>query len=366
MRARLYLILATAGEMESYEKLGFLDRFRKQVEFYSRDFDVTVISSDKKDFSRTLGVQHVRFPLPRIPALKHILYYTFLTLYSLRMKKGVIRVFGVANPTLPIIKLFSRNPIAASYHYDWVDQARAYHNRFKWLMAVLTEKLVIPSIDLLLPTTTRLQKKLRSKYSVKAVTNPNFVDDSIFRPSTRKTRRLIYLGRLHWYKGVDDLLKAVAEYDKDLEVLILGEGSEKQNLTNLAKTLGLTNTNLPGSVKQAELASKLSSSYAMVLPTTLMEGHPKVIIEAFASGTPCIVTDVRGSREVVSDGVNGLVLEPKNVGQLSHAIKTVCDDRDLREMLSKGALRESRTYRMEKVLQREISVLKSLLKAKHA
>ena len=91
-----------------------------------------------------------------------------------------------------------------------------------------------------------------------------------------------------------------------------------------------------------------------------MEGHPKVIIEAFASGTPCIVTDIRGSREMVRNGVNGIVVKPKDSEGLSKAIEMVCEDKLLKKKLSKNALSEGSKYYIEKVMSKEIKVLKSM------
>ena len=107
-RKKLYLILATAGDIESFENFGFLERFKKQIKYYSHSFSVEILSSDKKDYSDYLGVRHRISPVMiHKPIIKQVLYFFFQILVSLKFKDGVIRVFGISNPALPFVKLLS-------------------------------------------------------------------------------------------------------------------------------------------------------------------------------------------------------------------------------------------------------------------
>ena len=116
-----------------------------------------------------------------------------------------------------------------------------------------------------------------------------------------------------------------------------------------------------GHLVQESVSSFLRESYALVLPTITMEGHPKVLIESFASGTPCIVTDVRGSREIVTNNIDGLIVKPKDADQLKSAIKRIFESNSFRKMLSRNALKEGKRYFMERVVSREVRILKSIL-----
>ena len=79
MKRKLYLIMATGGELSEMERFGFLGRFREQVSLYSKRFDVTVYSSDSNNYSGKIGARHVNLSwLPRKPGIKHMLYYLFL------------------------------------------------------------------------------------------------------------------------------------------------------------------------------------------------------------------------------------------------------------------------------------------------
>ncbi len=359
-KPKLYFVLATAGDLEVQERLGFLQRFKKQIEFYKKEFDVEVLSADKKNYSRYLGVRHRTCPLMiNKPLIKHIMYALFLIISSISFKKGVIKTWGTMYPSLPFMKIISRNPIVSSYHYDWIEQEKIHHNVLKWLVAVLTEKLAFLGIDFLIPTTERLQRKF-SYRNIQTEVVPNFVDNSVFYPSLKKKRQIVYIGRLVWYKGVDILLKAVSMYDKSIKLFIIGSGSDELRLKKLAKSLLLKNTVFTGSLDQNSVASYLRESYALILPTITMEGHPKVIIESLACGTPCIVTDVLGSREIIKNGYNGLVVQPKDAKQLSAAIKTIFEDNELRKKLSENAIKESRKYYIKNVMRKEMKIIKKL------
>ena len=85
-----------------------------------------------------------------------------------------------------------------------------------------------------------------------------------------------------------------------------------------------------GEIKGPELLAWYAASDCFVLPS-YREGFPNTVIEAGAMGLPSIVTDINGSREIISDGINGLVVPPKNVEALSEAMKKMLIDSDFRE-----------------------------------
>lgn len=359
-KPRLYLVLATAGDLESYDRQGFLDRFKRQVDYYSDRFDVTVISPDRKDYSSRIGVRHRTSPMMSAkPVLRHMLYMIFLVSISIGMRRGVIRVFNVSNPAIPFMRALSGNPVVASYHYDWVDQARVHHNALKWLSAWVIERFVFTSLDFVIPMSGRLKKKLR-RHGFRMEVIPNFVDSAVFHASGSKKRQIIFMGRMERYKGIDVLLKAASGLDRKLLVLLAGDGPDRSRLESLSRDLGV-NARFLGYLDQKALAKHVRESYALALPTTTMEGNPKVIIEAFASGTPCIVTDIRGSREIVTDSVNGLIVRPGDDKGMRMAIGRIVSDRALRSRLSVNALKESRKYSIERLLGREAAILKEVL-----
>ena len=85
-----------------------------------------------------------------------------------------------------------------------------------------------------------------------------------------------------------------------------------------------------------DVASVLISSHVAVLPS-YREGLPKSLLEAAAIGRAIIATNVPGCTEVVSDGVTGLLVEPRDVQSLSEAMLKLGRDRELRQRLARAA-----------------------------
>ena len=76
----------------------------------------------------------------------------------------------------------------------------------------------------------------------------------------------------------------------------------------------------------------------VAMPTTRQgEGCPVALLEAMACGKACVATDVPGSRDIIEDGVSGLLVEPENAIDLASAIQRLINDRQFRERMGKAA-----------------------------
>lgn len=84
------------------------------------------------------------------------------------------------------------------------------------------------------------------------------------------------------------------------------------------------------------MESILGVTDIVVLPS-YREGLPRILIEAAACGLPLVTTDVPGCREVVDDGINGLLVTVKQVDELCEAIEKLLDSADLRECMGRSA-----------------------------
>ena len=67
------------------------------------------------------------------------------------------------------------------------------------------------------------------------------------------------------------------------------------------------------------------------------EGFPNTVIEAGAMGLPSIVTDINGSREIIEEGQNGLIVPPRDMISLCTAMKRMVEDEVLREQFKRNA-----------------------------
>ncbi len=91
--------------------------------------------------------------------------------------------------------------------------------------------------------------------------------------------------------------------------------------------------------RRDDIAELLCITDVFVLPTSLMEGIPRVLLEAAASGLPIVTSDTRGCRDVVEHGKTGLLIKPGDSVELSHAILSLLGDPVRRSSLGKEARR---------------------------
>lgn len=169
-------------------------------------------------------------------------------------------------------------------------------------------------------------------------------------PSTK--RELVAVGRLTRQKGFDLLLRAFADIADDYPswtLTIWGEGTERSNLENLCKELGLADkVRLPGVtaghgdwVDQAGLFV-LSSRY---------EGLPNVLLEAMAAGLPVVAYDCPlGPSELIDDGENGILVPPEDVSALASSLAALMANEALRERLARNAEGIAENYQLETIM----------------
>jgi len=142
-----------------------------------------------------------------------------------------------------------------------------------------------------------------------------------------KKMRIVSVGTLsRAYKGFDVLLRSFArlvEDNLDLELWILGKGKLLDSYKKLVERLGVSdNVQFFSGLKYDELFEKLSQAHLFVMPSR-QEGLPRAMIEAMASGLPCIGTKVGGIPELLEDNC---LVPPNDVEALYMKIKDYISD----------------------------------------
>lgn len=142
---------------------------------------------------------------------------------------------------------------------------------------------------------------------------PTRVDTTIFsrKPSAARSYPLkfISVGRLHWVKGWDLILEALAllKGKIDFSYTYIGDGPDREAFQARAAELGLLNSvRLAGFMKPTEIAERLRAS-DLYLMGSVMEGWPTTLVEAYVTGLPMVSTAVSGARVIIKDGVNGVI-----------------------------------------------------------
>jgi glycosyltransferase involved in cell wall biosynthesis len=139
--------------------------------------------------------------------------------------------------------------------------------------------------------------------------------------------------RLDVQKGHEDLLEA-AQHLPDVRLLCVGEGDLRTALEDRARILGIEDRVVFLGFR-TDIDGILGSCDLVVLPS-LYEGFPLSLIEAMAAGKPVVATDIGGTRELVVDGVTGLLVPPRAPRKLAEAVKKILGDRALANRLGEA------------------------------
>jgi rhamnosyl/mannosyltransferase len=144
---------------------------------------------------------------------------------------------------------------------------------------------------------------------------------------------VLFVGQMRHYKGVDDLLVAMRAVPAPTRLLLAGDGPMRRRWEDLCGPLGLGDrVTFLGQVPDAALPALYRSAGVLVLPSTSRaEAFGMVLLEAMASGLPCVTTEVgSGTSYVVQDGVTGLVVPPRDPAALARALGRLAADPALR------------------------------------
>lgn len=152
----------------------------------------------------------------------------------------------------------------------------------------------------------------------------------------------MFVGRIVRDKGINELVAAFKRLQTRVpktRLILVGEYEDSLDpITPEARKEIDDNPCILAVGKQKDVRSWLAASDALVFPS-YREGFPNVVIEAGAMGLPSIVTDINGSREIIQDGVNGLIVPSKNEDALLKEMERLVEDAALASYLASHARR---------------------------
>ncbi|MEI6378512.1 MAG: glycosyltransferase family 4 protein [Candidatus Falkowbacteria bacterium] len=155
----------------------------------------------------------------------------------------------------------------------------------------------------------------------------HFIDCARLKPEYALGKYLLYFGRLDSEKGIDLLLKAYADTDNRLKLLIVGSGPEHKNLLTLTKELKLQNrVEFIGPKKGNELIDLIRGAYLVIIPSRWYEVFGLVGLEAAALGKAVLAADIGGIPELVNDQHTGLLYKYDSPNDLATKIEWALDN----------------------------------------
>ncbi len=193
--------------------------------------------------------------------------------------------------------------------------------------------------------------------------------ENYFGQGERKV--ILFVGRLAEKKGVRYLIKAVrseAMRRMDAMLVIAGDGPLREELMSLAREQRLDagkscEIRFLGAKTHEELRVIYASADVAVIPSVTaadgdQEGLPVTLLEAMASGVPVVASRTGGIGQVISDGVNGLLCEERNVTQLTVQISRLLSDQVLWEQIRDNGEKTAWQYDYDVIAGNYIAELK--------
>lgn len=174
--------------------------------------------------------------------------------------------------------------------------------------------------------------------------------------SVDKTVTVVLVSRMLWDKGIGQFVEAAREIRKsveDVQFLLVGSPDNANPASISEEQLAAWSDE--GVVswlgRRDDVAEILSTSHIACLPSYYGEGVPKSLLEAASAGLPIVTTDSPGCREVVNHDVNGFLVEPRNITELTNALFKLIRSPGLRvHMGKKSRALAEREFSIEQVV----------------
>lgn len=297
-------------------------------------------------------LQSVKYLRTIVTSLAYI-----VSLFSRVPTCDVLHVFSASyfsfvlapTPAILIGKLF-RKRIVLNYH-----SGEAQDHLTRWPSARNTLRLV----DRIVVPSQYLVRVFRG-FGLEAEAINNIVELSAFTFKERKQLRPIFLSNRNFesHYGVDDVLRAfgiIQSRYPDAQLIVAGDGSQRDYLQSLAAELGLRQTTFVGRVEHDRIA-ELYHQADIYLNGSSIDNQPLSILEAFASGMPIVTTGPGGIPDMICDGHTGFVVPCADDAALAARAIELLENQALAQRFAAAGLSECTRYSWDAVKHGWINV----------
>jgi len=325
------------------------------------------------------GIEVIRYPeriyLFETPLTPRIALHILFEDYDVLHIHGMVPI--LTDLALLIGKI-RRKPIVLTYHYD---AETLKYGVLGMIISRIYNHITISFVKLAdkVVATTRSYAEtshVLSKILRRTVIIPCGIDINYFlntqnnvQPSINAKYKILYVGKLIYYKGVDTLIKAfkiVTDALDDAYLIIVGNG-EIEKLKLLAGKLGVNNKIMfTGWLPNELLPRYYHTSDIVVLPSikSRREAFGIVLLEAMACRKPVIVSNIPGPRSIIKDGENGLLVPPGNSLKLADAIIKLLTNKKLKENMVRHAYETVKEYDWDNIVRQYEDIYKALVRFK--
>lgn len=190
---------------------------------------------------------------------------------------------------------------------------------------------------------------------------PNWIDLGRFEDSAdipdEKRNSILFVHRLSSRKGADLLPDIVERAGEDARFVIAGDGPLRAPLAKEFLRRGLSDrVRMEGAVPHARIPELFGRARLFIMPSR-EEGFPHVILEAMASGTPFVATDVGGVRDIVPDEVRGSLQPTGDASTFAEEIVRMLTEPARRARARQAGLSRVRHFEKDAVVERFVTLM---------
>lgn len=194
------------------------------------------------------------------------------------------------------------------------------------------------------------------KFGKDAALIPNGIHYAAIRKAVESNNqypaRILFVGRLEPMKGVDTLLAALSILKEDgthFHLRIVGDGSQRETLEAITKSLGLSeDVTFVGAKKHAEVFDEYAQA-AIFCGLSRSEALGNVFLEAQAAGCAVLATKVGGIPDVVQDSVTGYLIPPDDAQTTRNALGVLLKHDALREQMGEAGVKNAKHYEWSEI-----------------
>lgn len=380
----VYFVYGTDVTVKGVLEKGNFGQMKAEIENLSKFSKVLVSTKDSASYSALFNknVQHLfckLFSLPDNTVGKLISsgLFSLVGIFSLLKHSKEVDIV-VSQGTISLHGAFAhallrKHHVLFLQYFAFKEQLLLKRSILSHLFKIV-EFSAINECDIVIAPNQSLKEEALF-YGAKTVSViPNFVetekiiklpDRSFLREKfgfSKGNRVLLFVGRLHPVKNVDLILNSFAKLNEseNCSLIVIGDGPEKRRLMDLALSLGIEKqVSFVGFKSKNEVLQYMKAADLLVL-ASIIEGQPRVILEAWACQLPVVGSRVPGITNLVTDKFDGLLFDPFSEEQLCEAIRSVLKDEVSKKLVS-NAMKSVDSYSEKNVLLRQEIVVKTYL-----
>ena len=345
--------------LETWSSSSALEREVKYFNYLSKNYGykfhiVTYGNNEDTKFSDYF-INATILPIgsiTKIPKNKYLgfiksFYYPFKIKKHINEKSNIVKQNQLLGSWVSIIfKYITNSKLFVRTGYDMYLFSKKENKKFLKILAYkLLTRLTIKFSDSYTVSSTSDMSFLEGNFNsqTKAHLLHNWVESFEVGKISDRESTIISVGRLEYQKNYEFLIKELSNLR--LELQIVGEGSRKDELINLAKKFN-TNLQITQRIDNKELTRKFMNIKLFVI-SSHFEGNPKVLLEAMAAGCVVFASNIKNHSEIIDEGVNGFLFELED-GAFRNKILEIIESTKVSsaflDKVSKSATQKIKTY----------------------